>query len=256
MCLIRAIKRTAGRLLTACSHWKLKEEFMGSEPCVGSILTILWTHRVVLILPVSAAVKSNHVWMKLQPSWELELPSTPQVNHGAWLKRTLPPCVNSLAPKQKERGLYKVEASGRKRGEFPGPKPPSKGFHMQRLCRSWIIHDCKIDPLHGILVCKIMRMIPRSRCACARGCSGFSLNFPADKWTQACVFHHSQMSQILLVQMKHGHVSNTHRSATPPKMQLAAFLFHPCDVFSACPLTPPLLVRSPGHNSSTIMRGH
>lgn len=80
-------------------------------------------------------------------SRELILPSTPQVSRIAWLKRTLAHCEHLQTLKRKKHGLNKVKASGR--GEyFSRLKLPSKDFHMQRLCRSWIIHECKIGPLH------------------------------------------------------------------------------------------------------------
>lgn len=52
-------------------------------------------------------------------------------------------------------------------GARKAPKPPSKGTHVQRRCRSWIIHDPQtrlllaVTALRGILMPKIMQMIPR-----------------------------------------------------------------------------------------------
>lgn len=108
---------------------------------------------------------------------ELTSPPTPQVSHIAWLKRTLAHCVHLQALKRKRNGLNKVKASGRISQSQTAFKGFSYAASVQIMNYPWLQNRSHaVAALHGILVCKIMRMIPQ-KYVCMHGWPGFSLYF-------------------------------------------------------------------------------
>lgn len=133
----------------------------------SKILTTTPTHTAPLILS-GKAVDIVHVKLKWNSSSNRRtiLTSSPQVRRIISMKWSLLHWENLQPLKHKNQGLYKAKASEWE-GNFPGPEPPSKGFSyaasVQIMNYPWLQNrSFAVAAPHVILVCKIMRMVPRN----------------------------------------------------------------------------------------------
>lgn len=145
-----------------------------------------------LILSVRDPVKlsilfmSLHVWVKLRRECltqgaDVNLHTTRESYH--LIEKIITSLCEFTCTETEEARPLQSEGKLEERGISLSPKAPSKGFSyavsVQIMNYPWLQNrSLAVAALHGILVCKIMRMIPRNMYACIAGLDSVSV-FPS-----------------------------------------------------------------------------